>query len=221
MSRHVPSDEELRQAFQSVPVSSALECSPDDVDRVWRAVAGELPAAERRSLVERLSNEPALAEAWRMAHHGQRPVPVADAATESPRRLMRWLTPSFAAAAVLVLAIATAVLLRRDGSDGVTLRDAGQNTIESFVAANDGLPRDAFRLRWSAGPADSRYDVRVTNDNLDLLAAVTDLSEPELVVDPASLAGVPSGTRVFWQVGVLLPGGERIVSPTFVVRLRP
>ena len=123
MSRHEPSDDELRQAFQSVPVSSALECSPDDVDRVWRAVAGELPTAERRSLVERLSNEPALAEAWRMAHQVQRPVPIAEAATESPRRSTHWLTPSLAAAAVLVLAVATAVVLRRDGSDGATLRD--------------------------------------------------------------------------------------------------
>jgi hypothetical protein len=61
----------------------------------------------------------------------------------------------------------------------------------------------------------------VTTEHLDLLAAVTDLSEPELVVDPASLAGVPSGTRILWQVEALLPGGERVVSPTFVVRVRP
>jgi hypothetical protein len=215
------SDDALRQAFQSVMASSAQECTADDVDRVWRALEGELPAAERRSLVARLATEPALAEAWRLAHHLRRTSLVGDASA-APRRPSRaWSMSSVAAAAVLVLAVAVGVMLRRDGSTDATFRAGEPNAIEALTDGDAVLPREAFRLRWSPGPQDSRYDVRATTESLDLLAAATDLGAPEWVIDPARLAGVPSGARILWQVEVLLPGGERVVSPTFVVRLGP
>jgi hypothetical protein len=221
VSEHRLSDDTLRQAFQAVKVPAADACTPDDLDRIWRALGGELPAAERRRLVERLSTEPALAEAWRGVHHLQHRVPAATATSPRPRMSSWWRASRVAAAAALVLAAVTVMVLRRDGAGGDTLRSGGTHAIESLLSDEADLPRDAFRLHWSPGPQDSRYHVRVTTEDLQLIAAVADLAEPELVIDRATLASVPSGARVLWHVETLLPGGERVSSLTFVVRVRP
>ncbi len=64
IERHPERDDtDLRAAFQALAESSTGECSREDLDRIWLAVGGELPAAERRDIVERLASEPAWAEA--------------------------------------------------------------------------------------------------------------------------------------------------------------
>jgi hypothetical protein len=216
---HRRSDDVLRQAFQSLPVSPVRECAPDDTDRVWRALTGELPAAERRRLVARLASDPALAEVWRIAEQVQRTAPASVRAPSPSPGSNRWAISWIAAAAMLTLAVATSLILRRDGSNEPAWRDSIPVRVESLVSAGAELPRDAFRLRWSAGGAGARYDVRVTTEDLTPVATATDLGEPEVTVDPARLSGVPGGSRILWQVETLLPGGERIVSPTFVVRI--
>ena len=62
--------------------------------------------------------------------------------------------------------------------------------------------------------------MRVTSDDLQVLATAADLTVPEIVVDPSALAALPAGAGVLWQVDVSLPTGERITSPTFVNRIR-
>jgi hypothetical protein len=61
--------------------------------------------------------------------------------------------------------------------------------------------------------------VRVTTEDLRVLATAADLTAPEFAVEPAVLAGLPAGARVFWQVDVSLPNGERRTSSTFITRL--
>jgi hypothetical protein len=219
MSERQLSDDALRGAFQSLPALPAHECEAADLDRIAQALDGELPPAERRRLVERLSAEPALAEAWRAAHHVRRDSRASRATVVMPRRSSWRLGSWAAAAAIAVLAIAAVVVPRYESNDG-TLRDTQTYAIESRLADEASLPRDRFRLRWSQGPQDSRYEVRVTTEDLQVLTTVADLSEPEMVVDAADLTNVAAGARVFWQVESILPGGERIVSPTFVVRVQ-
>lgn len=214
--RHLD-DEALRSAFQAPVDSSGGECSQEDLDRIWLAVAGELPAGERRDLVERMATDAACAEAWRVAHELQRTIP--GAAVQQPRQA--WRPPSWlAAAAVLLLAAAIVLVSRRDPSEDTVFRDPGRYVIESLLPPDAALPKDAFRLRWSAGPQDSRYQVRLTTDDLRLLVTAGDLTGPEILVDPARLADVPQGSSVLRQVEATLPTGERAVSPTFATRVQ-
>ena len=77
-----------------------------------------------------------------------------------------------------------------------------------------------FRLRWTPAPAGSRYDVRVTTEDLRVIATANDLVAAEFALEPGQLAGLVPGSRVLWQVDAVLPGGARVSSPTFVVTVR-
>jgi hypothetical protein len=61
--------------------------------------------------------------------------------------------------------------------------------------------------------------VRVTTEDLQLLASAAELTEPELTVDRERLSRLAPGTRLLWQVEVALPNGDRVVSPAFVASL--
>jgi hypothetical protein len=226
--RHA-SDERLRAAFQSLGDTAREQPSAEDLEKVWRAASGDLPADERRELVDRMSTDPSLAESWRVAHelqhgasHGVRLQPDSAARhAQEPREARWWIKPWVAAAALVILAIGVGIVVQRSRPAGDdTLRDAGRTQIESLVPYDTSLPREAFRLRWTPGPAGSRYDVRVTTEDLQLLTTATDLMQPELVVNVDALATLASRTRVFWQVDVKGPGGGTISSPTFVVRVQ-
>lgn len=212
-------DEKLKEAFQALGSSPAAGCSDEELDRIWRAVAGELPAEERRELVERMAVDPACAEAWRVAQELWRAANGEADTTGVETRGRSWHPSWLAAAAVLVLAVGAVVLMRVNAPPADEFRDPAGYAVESLVAPDASLPRGAFRLRWAAAPAGARYDVRMTTEDLRVLATARGLTTPELVVDPDRLSGVASGTRVLWQVDVTLPGGERVTSPTFTARV--
>ena len=67
MTDRQSNDDTLKAAFQALGETSHGEISAADLDLIWRAVSGELPASERRELVDRTATDPALAEAWRAA----------------------------------------------------------------------------------------------------------------------------------------------------------
>ena len=212
-------DDRLRDAFQALGETTHNELSPDDVDRIWRAVSGDLPAAERRDLVEKMVTDPALAEAWRSAQELWRSAADAPLAAPAPhtwRMSASWL----AAAAMLIVGVTIAVVWQRSPSRDDTFRQGGSYVIESVVQPETTLSRDAFRLLWTPGPKDTRYQVTVTTEDLQVLATVLDLTMPELTLDSRRLSGVAPGARVLWQVMATLPGGERVASQTFVVRVR-
>jgi hypothetical protein len=211
-------DERLRQAFQRLGETSREEPSAEDVDRIWRAAAGDLSADERRELVDRTATDPALAEAWRAAKELSRAAPVDTPAATAGSRFS---TPGWlAAAAVLLVGVALGVIAQLSPPRDGTYRDVGTDVIAPLVEPDATLPRDAFRLRWTAGPPDSRYLVRVTTEDLRVLTTVPDLTVPELVLDPGLLSSIDPGARVLWQVDATLPGGERVSSETFVVRVQ-
>jgi hypothetical protein len=210
------SDEELRKAFQSLGETSHEEPSAADLDTVWRAVAGELPAGERRALVDRMARDPALAESWRAARDLQREAP-GGASTPVWRSIPSWM----AAAAVLLVAVSIGVMFRLFAPPvDDTFRNSDPFVVNSLVPSDATLPRDAFRLRWTPGPTGSRYQLRVTTEDLKVLTSVPDLAASEFVVASDVLSTLTPGSRVFWQVDVVLPEGGTVSSPTFVVRVQ-
>ena len=210
-------NEALRDAYQSLAGSSSEACSADDLERVWQAVSGQSGAAERRALVERMATDRGLAEAWRVAAELWRLSGGQPAVAPAPPAWRR-LWP-LAAAAVVTLAV-TGSWFVMSRSPGDAVRDQPGVTITSLLAADAALPREMFRLRWTPAPAGSRYDVRVTTEDLRVIATANDVSEAELAIEPARFAGVLSGSRVLWQVDAVLPGGARVSSPTFVAVVR-
>jgi hypothetical protein len=215
-------NDRLREAFQAQAEAAGGRCSEEDLDRIRRALAGELPASERRDLIDRLAGDPALAEAWRIAAELRSATSTGESAPAAPerRRLLfpprAWLA---AAAALFVVAAGVVVIQRSQPEGNDTFRASDKYVVKSLVAEDAALPRDAFRLRWTPGPPEARYLVRVTTDDLQVLTVAADLTMPELVIGPEVLSRVAPGARVLWQVEVTLPGGERISSQTFTTRV--
>jgi hypothetical protein len=214
-------DERLRAAFQGLDDANRRECSSDDIDRVWRTLDGTLGGEERRELIDRLATDPALAEAWRAAHelHAASGANVnAGAATQRP--VTGWRRGWLAAAAVLLAAVSGVLVFQRVQPADETFRNVEGYSVESLIGLDAILPRNEFRLRWTPGPPDTRYQVRVTTEDLQVLTSAADLPAPEYVVSEETLASVPSGNRVLWQVDARLPGGERLSSATFTTRVQ-
>ena len=213
------SDARLGEAFRALAETSRSEVSDELRERIWLAVSGELPATERRELVDRTASDEGCAEAWRVANELWQGLQALQGGTVAPASAPRWKSPWLAAAAALLVSTAVGVVWLLNGPSGDEFRAAPDYVVESLVPADMPLPREAFRLRWTPGPTGSRYQIRVTTDDLQLLAMPVDLTAAETVLDPAVLANVPAGATVLWQVDVLLPTGQRITSPTFLTRV--
>lgn len=214
-------DDTLRAAFQSLSDADRREASSDDIDRVWRALDGTLGAEERRELIDRLASDPALAEAWRVAQELHRASGGnANARAASRQPLGGWRRGWLAAAAVLLITVSAVFLFQRPRQMDDTFRAVEGYSVESLIGADATLSRNEFRLRWSPGPPDTRYQVRVTTEDLQMLMVAADLGAAEFVVPAETLASVASGNRVLWQVDARLPGGERISSATFTARVQ-
>ena len=131
----------------------------------------------------------------------------------------RWPPRWLAAAAALILGIAIGIFSLFNRRPGDEFRASPGFVVESLVPADMALPRDAFRLRWTPGPEGSRYQVRVTTEDLQVLATVAELTASEFTIEPVVLSGLPGGASVFWQVDVSLPNGERHTSSTFITQV--
>lgn len=209
-------DARLREAFQAFS-----DVGDDEVDtvRVWQAVTGELSAEERRDIVDKVASDAGYAEAWRIATElaraqgetvGGAKSTVAAAVPEK----RAWRYPVWAAAAALVAGVVGFYLLGMQAPSAPIYRGA----VDSLVASDTRLPRDEFRLEWS-GPPGSRFDVRVTTGELQLVEQVSGLDESSYVVPADRFDGVSSGTTIFWQVEATLTDGSVVESETFIVQL--
>ena len=215
-------DERMAEAFQALGDEPRAEVPEELRERIWLAVSGELPPEERLELVEKTVTDPACAEAWRIATEMWRASQASTAggdAVAAPRLATRWAPRWMAAAAVLFLGTISVVYYVVTPPAGDEFRTQPAVGVRSLVPPGAALPRAAFGLRWTAGPEGSRYAVRVTTEDLRVLATATDLTEPAFVVEPAALAGLGAGATVLWQVDVSLPNGERLASPTFFTRV--
>jgi hypothetical protein len=230
----------LARAWTAADAADAFDAGLDassaaaDPERIWRAAAGESSAEEIRALAREASKDPGVSLAWRLARELGAGAEAVDAprGTEASvtsidrsrlgRRLWRpW--PIAAAIAAAVLVVVGLRLLGPFGPEPVWRGgdpSAGSQTI--VPASEDGAlrPRSAFTLHWlGAGEPATRYTVRVTTSDLELLYEALDLESLHATVPEAALAPWPAGTTFYWQVEARSPDGRRTSSPAVRVVL--
>ncbi|MEM9558079.1 MAG: hypothetical protein AAGC60_27730 [Acidobacteriota bacterium] len=249
----LPTIERWRRAFArrsavDTAVDPATDTTPTPVepDTIWRAVRGELPAAETRALVDRLVDDPELAREWRLAHELVQSLDTTDAAgsddsvgdregtvsafpvapaVDAPRR---WRPRAMlAAAAMLFLGLAAFLLL--DTPEPTPPIWRGEDVaIESALPAATVLPRDAAELRWRGPEVDDdatvRWSVDVLSETLEPVSRATDLDTPHLLLELSRLEPFADGTVLLWRVTARIDtaDGEDVVrSTTFRTTLGP
>jgi hypothetical protein len=213
-------------------LTDALRASSEDArprddcpapDRIWAAVQLELPLEERLAIIDHLASCQVCAEAWRLsmelAAEGTTVKP--DDRTPAPFNRAAILTtaksrPAWAAIAASLGVIAGLVfVLRSSLTDEPVLRAPANGAIESLVGERGQIPRDDFRLEWSAGPPGARYDLTMTTSDLEVIVDVRGLDRTEYRIAPERLADVPPGARVLWRVFARTPDGATVSSRTF------
>jgi len=230
----------LREAWRLRESEPASPCP--ESDKIWDALAGSLRQPDLNALVRHTAVCPACAEQWRLAHElgamQERGAQVVELAPQRARHI-----PVLALAAGLVLLIGLGLFLwqwqapkpsapapvapvisREPPGSPATgsapgYRTGEQLSISSLVSESRPVSRGACRLAWTPGPSGTRYSIMVTTTEMQELDRAENLTSSSYLVPPATLAGLSAGTRLMWQVHALLPGGERIVSPTFFVTL--
>ncbi|MDC0713528.1 hypothetical protein POL68_34000 [Stigmatella sp. ncwal1] len=236
MSEHRPEDdsiddagvERLRTALRDEDVAPG---EPVDAELVWRAVTQDLPAEERRAVIERVAADPAWAQAWRLARamspaaaKADAPAKVLPLTDRKAQRKRSWGgRPAWVAmAAMWVALVGGAVVLRQQqqGEDPDRIRGGAAEAITSGVPEATALPRDRFVLRWSGVSQATQWSVQVSSEDLKVFHRVERLEQREYTVPASVLAELPSGARVLWQVEARLPEGGVRRSSTFVNRLQ-
>jgi hypothetical protein len=204
-----PDDQRLRDAMLgSSRVAGDGEGCPE-AERLRLSARGKLSGAEQEEVILHLSACGACAAAWRVAR---------DLAPEPARS--RSVLYMLAAAAVVVLAAALGLWLlqHREPTAPPTFRNQESRWLHSEVTG-PSLPRDAFALRWTAGPEGTTYDLRVLRENLDVLHRANGLETASHTVPQEALEDLPAGAKVLWQVTARLPDGRTTVSETFITRV--
>lgn len=213
------SDASLREALvESALIAGDGEACPPP-DRLRLSARGELPPRENRELVEHLAGCTACGAAWRLARRLARDG--AEKAAGSSGVILRpplWRRAApFAAAAALILTVGLGIrFLTGPGEETPVYRAEREDWLRPLGEAGETLPRDACLLRWTPGPEGTSYHLRVTDEDLRLLAVGRRLDRAEYLVSEESLDGIAAGASIFWQVSAALPDGRRVDSETFV-----
>jgi hypothetical protein len=216
--------EELRAGW-AARRGSADDCPADEV--LWAAARGEAAAGLARQVAAHLAGCAACTDGWRLARDlGPAPLPAREAgaaflpgAGRARRATMGWWALSAAAAAAMVALLALEVTDRlRPRSAAPAMRAPEAAGIQSMLPTEKPLVRGDCLLRWS-GPAGARYDLRVARVDLTPLVDARSIEATEYRVPAESLAGLPPGARIIWQVKGTLPDGTPLPPATFVATL--
>jgi len=177
--------EALRRAFRQRPASNDPSELPEP-GHVWDALSGKLEPHQRRELIDQTAASPELAQEWRLAQALKDEIrQLDDTAPVSHPAFTRASSRPWQLALAALLLAAVGLWLFNDwqvdpgpasGSDPI-VRDGGGEQLSSLLAADALLSPQAPLLRWQ-GPEGARYDLRVSNLELVLLAEARDLTEP-------------------------------------------
>lgn len=208
----------LEQAFSAGEMRRAEGGCPSEGE-LWASAAGELDPAANEEVVLHLARCGECSTIWRLAremlpvdHLSQGPV----VSIERGRRSKVWrrlLLPAAAAAILVGVGLSTGLFQRSVPAPEPVFREPDGGFEIHASAATASLPRSECRLRWSAGPAGTRYDLIVTDGALEIIEAVDRLGQPEYQVPEEKIPG--SATELLWRVTAHLPDGSTVSSDTF------
>ena len=214
-------DETLKTAFVNGSWETAPEGCPD-TETLWASAAGELDSAADEALILHLARCPQCSSVWRLAREMGAAGGVDDGTVvsiEGVRRSKfskRRVVLAFAAAVLIGVGLSTVMYDHRDVVGPPVYREQREDFSVSDSSEIPVMSRTDCRLRWKAGPDGSTYDLVVTDENLDVLVSIKNLSDPEYRIDPEDLP--PSG-EIFWRVTVHSPDGEVRSSETLTTRI--
>jgi hypothetical protein len=216
MSEHKAHDSEaLVRGFSAREPRRPLRQDCPASGDVHDAAAGGLDLERRHRIIDHVTVCAECARAWRLAAALQ-PAEVVPFTVSTSRRPCP--PTSILAAAASIVLVVSAVFLITPPTETVPpgYRDGGGRPAPVSRLEDTTLPRDEFRLRWSAGPPDATYTLRLTDATLKSIIVEHGLTATEFVVPAATLDRVESGSRLLWQVEMRLPGGVRRPSGTYV-----
>jgi hypothetical protein len=212
-------DEALRRGFAALTGTAGRGEACPTSERVWDSAADRLGPEENREVVLHLAECGACATSWRLAREMELAEAVAPGARTTPSGLRRWLPLAAAAAAVVVLGGLALLRLPERAGPAPAFREQEESWLASELPDEALLPRGAALLRWSAGPEGTRYDLRVTTEDLEPLARAMRIEANEFLVPAGKLEGLAEGASLLWRVTAHLPDGRQVHSRSFVTRL--
>lgn len=210
--------ESLQQAFTSIPAGTRSEDCLEPA-RLWAAVKLELPAEERRRIVQHVAACAACAEDWRVTWklwQEQRRSEDRDPSNGEviPGPWTRFKSafpqvaaaPQLVAAALVVLAVGVGGMVFHQAPESSYRGDSDKATQLTEGVTPDGavLPRDEFVLRWPAIEG-AEYKLVVMTEDASTLEKESGLFEPEFRVPPEALHNLSSGSTVHWQIEAVDP----------------
>jgi hypothetical protein len=210
-----------RAAFASSDAAPDPASCPTP-ETLWSAVRGELSAPQMEAVVDHVAACASCAEDWRLAAELRREEEKAAAgpAKVIPGRFGQWRPLAAAAALAAGLLIAVGVYRANQPVQEPTYREAQHAGIRSLLPEKQALPREAAVLRWSPLAGAVSYDVQVSTEDLRAVATAKGQTATEYRVPQSALSGLPSGTRLLWQVEAVRPDGTHETSPTFITPLK-
>lgn len=207
---------ELRRALAAVAETAVPRDDCPAAERIWKALSGELPPEDLRTVVDHTAQCAVCAEAWRLGVELNR-----EEASEARPENGFWRSWLQVAALVVVLAGAGLLLRSMETPAPGPVRSGDGPEISALTPQDRALPRDDLVLRWTAPRPGLHYEVELTWITAEPPRVVfrrQDLGETEVRVPPESLTGVPSEAVLLWEVSAF-DDGEPVDHKTFRVRL--
>lgn len=208
----------LEQAFSTDEMDRAPGDCPSD-EELWASASGELSQAANETVILHLAQCSECSSIWRL---GREILPedhlsgASVVSIEDRRRSSLWrrvLLPAAAAAVLIGVGLSTGLFLKNDPTSTPVFRNQGNDYKILPSPEAKSLPRSACNLRWSSGPDGTRYDLIVTDGELEILSTVKGLNEPEYTVPQGQ---IPASTEeLLWRVTAHLPDGGSVSSETF------
>lgn len=207
--------EDLIRAFRSRTDLSGDGSACPLAETIWESAAGTLTRQDNEAVVDHTAGCAGCATAWRLARELQENA-FAERRPSMRSVGRRWFPLAAAASLVLALSSVMVFQLRDRWTETPTYRVPEPHAITSLLSRDHVLIRSTCVLRWASGLADARFNIRVTDEDLNPLASSDGLTAGEFLVPQSALAGLPGGAKILWRVEVLGPDGSRSSSPTFV-----
>ncbi len=212
----------LEQAFSTEQMDRAPGDCPSD-EELWASASGEMNPAANEAVILHLARCSECSSIWRLGREILPEDHFSDASVvsiEDQRRPSLWrrvLLPAAAAAVFIGMGLSTGLFLKNEPSSTPVFRHQGNDYKILPSPEARSLLRSACILRWSTGPDGTRYDLVVTDGELDILSTVKGLNEPEYTVPHGTIPA--SAEELFWRVTAHLPDGGSVSSETFTTAI--